>query len=70
MSVTEGTGQVGNTFVKVEVRRIGEERKSPVAAEAVGMWEVRAVCEAFQASVGREGKGFFFSSLSTLASFP
>jgi hypothetical protein len=70
MSVTEGTGHVGNTFVEAEVKRFGEKKKSPVVAEAVGMWEGRGVLRAFQASVGREEKIFFFSSLSILASFP
>jgi hypothetical protein len=33
MSVTEGTGHVGNTFVEVEVKRAGRKMKSQVAQQ-------------------------------------
>ena len=58
MSVTKGTGHVGNTFVEVEVKRTWRKRKSQVVAEAVGMWEARVVCELSKA-VWEERKGLF-----------
>jgi hypothetical protein len=64
ISVTKGTGDVGNTFVEVEVKRAWRKREIQVVAEAVGMWEARGCLRAFQGGVGREGKGFllFLSS--------
>jgi hypothetical protein len=47
MSVTEGTGQAGNTFVKIEVKGTCRKKKSQAVAEAVGMWQARGVCAAF-----------------------
>jgi hypothetical protein len=70
MSVTEGTGHVGNTFVEVEVKRAWGKRKPKSSPEAVGMWEARRFCELSKAVLGREGKSFCFSSLSTPPSFP
>ena len=58
MSVTKGTGHVGNTFVEVEVKRAWRKSEIQVAAEAVGMWEAGGCLRAFQGGVGREGKGF------------
>jgi hypothetical protein len=47
-----------------------EKKEIQVAAEAVGMWEARGCLRAFQGGVGREGKGFYFSSLPIAPAFP
>ena len=60
MSVTKGTGQVGNTFVDVEVKRTWRKKKSQVVAEAVGMWEARGFCELPKAVWEERERAFAF----------
>ena len=57
MSVTEGTGHVGNTFVEVEVKRAWRKKETQVVAEAVGMWEARGCLASFPRQCGKRGKG-------------
>jgi len=54
----------------LKLDELEKKKKSPIVAEAVEMGKARGILRAFQASVGREEKGLFFSALSMLASFP
>jgi hypothetical protein len=60
MSVTEGTGHVGNTFVEVEVKRVWRKRELQAVAEAVGMWEARVFCELSKAVWEERERAFAF----------
>ena len=60
MSVTKGTGHVGNTFVEIEVKRTCRKKKSQVVAEAVGMWQARGVCELAKAVWEERERAFAF----------
>jgi hypothetical protein len=70
MSVTEGTGHVGNTFVEVEVKQFLFEIVIFFSAAAVGMWEGRVVCELSKGVWEGRKSAFCFSLLCTPPSFP
>jgi hypothetical protein len=70
MLVTNSTGQVGNTFVEIDVKQQGRKMGEQFVAGAVGMWEAHAVCELSKALREERESVFCFSALSSMPAFP
>ena len=70
MSVTKGTGDVGNTFVEVEVKRAWRKREIQVAAELWECGKLAVVCELSKAVWEERERALYFSSLSIPLAFP
>jgi hypothetical protein len=70
MSVTEGTGHVGNTFVEVEVKRAWRKRKPKSPPKLWECGKLAVVCELSKAMWEERERAFCFSSLPIPPSFP
>jgi hypothetical protein len=60
MSVTKGTGDVGNTFVEVEVKRVWRKRKSKSSPKLWECGKLGCVCELPKAVWEERERAFAF----------